>query len=114
MKKYSILVLTLVLTAALLVGCGCTNRNVGNSSTPTVLPTNGETLPSSRPTTGMTSEATSEATGTPTSGASTPSETNNNSTNATVDRGNGPLEDDTATTENTVAGRARQGMLGVD
>ena len=42
MKTFLTLALTLVLTASLFVGCGCTNRNIDNTSAPTVLPTNEE------------------------------------------------------------------------
>lgn len=102
MKKYSILVLSLVLTAALLVGCGCTNQNMDNTSAPTVLPTNEEVWDTTAPTT----RATTEATTMPTTTHTTPNETNDG--NATIDRGNGALED-TATnnTEGAVEGRAR-------
>ena len=42
MKTYASLVLILVLTASVLVGCGCTNKNKGGMPEPTVLPTNEE------------------------------------------------------------------------
>ncbi len=98
MKKYSILALALVLTAALFTGCGCTNRN-GNYNT---IPT---TLPATHATTEPT-HATTEMTTVPTNGAE-------HTVEPTVDHGNGPLEDTTATnattaTEGTVEGRARQ------
>lgn len=105
MKKYGILSLALVLTAALLAGCGCTNQNMAPTTTPTVLPTNEENWASTH--------ATTEATSAPTQ-ASTPSENGAaGTTDATIDHGNGPLEDNTTTaTGNTVEGRTRQGTGG--
>ena len=58
MKKIWILVLTFVLTAAMFTGCGCTNSNKNNASTPTgmtepmqtVLPTQAPTVPTTQPT----------------------------------------------------------------
>lgn len=95
MKKLGFLVLTLVLTAALLTGCGCTSQDAKYTTAPTTMPTVMTTAPTT-PTTSATTEAT------------TP----------TADRGNGPLEDTTmdttATTGSTEAtdsaleGRARQ------
>lgn len=83
MKKYAYLTLCLVLTAAMLVGCGCTNRKMETTPSPTVLPTNEEVWDNTQPTTRATTEAT------------TPSATNRipGETDATIDRGNGPLED---------------------
>lgn len=106
MKKYAYLTLTLVLTAALLVGCGCTRRKVDNTSAPTVLPTNEEVWD----TTGNTTNAATDAT-VPSTMDIIPGDTNE-----TIDRGNGPLEDNTtatgatSATENTVEGRARNAM----
>jgi uncharacterized protein YcfL len=65
MKSILTLALTLVLTASLLVGCGCTNRNIDKMTQPTVLPTNEEiwnTTETTRPTTAMTTEPTVETT----------------------------------------------------
>ena len=42
MKTLLAIVMTVVLTAALLTGCGCTNRNMETTPEPTVLPTNEE------------------------------------------------------------------------
>lgn len=101
MKKYSIFVLALVLTAALLVGCGCTNQNMGNTSEPTVLPTNEEV---------WTTDGTTEMTTIPTTTETMPKDT----TEATIDHGNGPLDNTTATTattEATAENRSRSGML---
>ena len=58
MKSILSLALTLVLTAATLVGCGCTNQNMDNTSAPTVLPTNEEIWNSTEGTTRTTTEAT--------------------------------------------------------
>jgi len=58
MKTLATLAITLVLTASLLVGCGCTNRNSDNTSAPTVLPTNEELWDSTETTTRATTEST--------------------------------------------------------
>lgn len=50
MKKYMILALTLVLTASLFAGCGCTNQHM-DTTAPTVLPTNEEIWNSTETTT---------------------------------------------------------------
>lgn len=63
MKTFASLALMLVLTAACLVGCGCTNQNMDNTSAPTVLPTNEEIWNSTESTTGNTTETTMETTG---------------------------------------------------
>lgn len=96
MKTYASLVLILVLTASVLVGCGCTNKNKGGMPEPTVLPTNEELWESTAPTTRATTAPT------------TPRET--------YDRGNGPLEDMipgstdvTGTTGSTEAAGAAEG-----
>ena len=81
MKRFSILILVFVLTAALMTGCGCTGPSTEESKAPTVLPTNEEVPPTTRETTSPTTEATTQ----PSSAATEPSET--------IDRGNGPLED---------------------
>lgn len=98
MKKICCMALTLVLTAALFTGCGCTNRNKGRATTPTELPTTMPTMP------------TTEATTVPTTHATTPT---HEETTAT---GNGVLEDETTTateyTQSGVDGRARSGMNG--
>ena len=58
MKTFLTLAMTMVLTAACLVGCGCTNQNMDNTSAPTVLPTNEEIWNSSEATTRATTETT--------------------------------------------------------
>ena len=96
MKKYGMFALIFVLTAAMLVGCGCTNRD---ATVPTVLPTNEEVLPTTRPTTQPTTQATTEPTSLPTE------------TNETIDRGNGALED-TATETTGEPGSNARGIIG--
>lgn len=82
MKKFSILILVLVLTMAVFTGCGCRNSRPMDTM-PTVMPTTEAT------------RATTEATTTPTH-TTEPSghmnETQN--TDATIDNGNGPLPTD--------------------
>lgn len=58
MKSLATLALTLVLTASLLVGCGCTNREAANEPAPTVLPTNEEIWDTTEATTRATTEST--------------------------------------------------------
>ena len=58
MKTFVILSLTMVLTAACLMGCGCTNQNMDNTSAPTVLPTNEEIWNSTETTARQTTETT--------------------------------------------------------
>ena len=96
MKSFASLFMSLVLTAAMLTGCGCTNRNMDVTTAPTMLPTI-DTTPSTAATE-MPTVPTNDAT---------------HNTDETINHGNGPLtEDGTATTdstvESTVEGRARQ------
>ena len=58
MKTFASLALILVLTAACLIGCGCTNQNKDNTSAPTVLPTNEEIWNSTETTTHPTTNST--------------------------------------------------------
>ena len=58
MKILVSLALALALTASFLVGCGCTNQNMDNTSAPTVLPTNEEIWNSTESTTRSTTEST--------------------------------------------------------
>ena len=62
MKKYGILAMTLVMVAALLTGCGCTNNAVAtqpSATRPATMPTTMPTTEASRPTqTTPSSEAT--------------------------------------------------------
>ena len=51
MKPFAIFALTLILTAATMVGCGCTNQNMDTDTMPTVLPTNEEIWNSTETTT---------------------------------------------------------------
>ena len=99
MKTILAIVMTVVLTAALLTGCGCTNRNIETTTEPTVLPTNEEMW------------NTTEATRTPTHATTAPTENTTTETrdNATVS----PTETtghtaDTTPTEDTVESRARR------
>ncbi len=81
MKKYMCLALTLVLTASVLMGCGCTNQKMRETTGPNVLPTNEEVWDSAPSTTPTTTQSTA-----PSIMTTQPAET--------MDRGNGPLEDD--------------------
>jgi len=107
MKKLCSLVLTLVLTAALFTGCGCTNSNKDSMTTPTGGPTTMPTIPSTSPSTAPTTQATiptMEET-TPTGNGAMEDETNG-STDSTGSTGS------TDTTESTsvVEGRARRAV----
>ena len=92
MKKYAILVLVLVLTAALFTGCGCTNQDPSRNTTVPFLSHDAATTETTRATTAPTTIPRVEP-----------------STNATIDNGNGPLDEMTDATENA----ARQGTAGV-
>lgn len=83
MKKYATFVLVLVLTAVLFTGCGCTNQE----------PSRNTTVPTTTPT-----AATTETTRATTAPTTTPRV--EPSTNATIDNGNGPLDEMTGATEN--------------
>ena len=98
MRRYTLLALVLVLTASLLLGCGCTGKDMPTDPTPTVLPTNEEV----RPTTEEPTRATTEMTTVPTTQATEPSNT--------IDRGNGGLEDTTAPSSEAAQDGARQMM----
>lgn len=94
MKKFSILALALVLTAA--VFTGCRNRNTPANTTPstTVAPTTHATTEPTRATTHATTEP--HVTGT------------EPSTHETIDNGNGPLENGETEGTGAAEGRARQ------
>lgn len=112
MKKFGIITLTLALSAALLVGCGCMNTNADV----TTLPTNGETVTPSRPTTAPTTMPTTAATT-----ESTPESTNESTADTSTGTGEstgalegamddilgGSTDDATAATDTTGAGRSR-------
>ena len=93
MKKYTVLFLVIVLTAALLTACGCRNSQPMNTTAPTTMPT---TMPTE--TTSMTTA---------------PAPT----TEATIEDGNGPLptnatagpdgDTSTATEDTGIEGSAR-------
>lgn len=79
MKRYNMLIMLFVLTAALLTGCGCTGPTMDQTEAPTVLPTNEEVRPTTRPATQPTVEPSTQATTEPTV------------TTAPYDNGNGPI-----------------------
>ena len=95
MKTLASLFASFVLTAAMLTGCGCTNRNTGMTTPTTMLPTTEmTTAPSTAPT-----QASTEPAGT-------------NGTDETINHGNGPLVEETtgpseSTTESTGQSRSR-------
>lgn len=87
MKTFATLALTLILTAATLVGCGCTNQNMDTTSAPTVLPTNEEIWNSTEATTRSTTESTvmTETTnGTTMTEGTNATDTNENETRSTI------------------------------
>lgn len=92
MKKYAILILVVVLTAALFSGCGCTNQDPSRN-----------TVPTTTPTTTAATETTQAAT-VPTTPSTEPS------TQPTIDNGNGPMEGMEGITENTTARQAAPGV----
>lgn len=87
MKKYTAILLVLVLTAALLAGCGCRN-NKPAATVPTTMPT---TAATTAPT-----HAATEATTAPTHTTENPNGQTDGTENATIESGNGP-----AAAENT-------------
>ena len=95
MKRYNMMIMLFVLTAALLTGCGCTGPTMDQTEAPTVLPTNEEVRPTTKPTTQPTSEPTTMATTEPAQ------------TTAPIESGNGPMDPGTGTDE-TDAGSANQ------
>jgi hypothetical protein len=62
MKTLLSMMLVLVLTASLFVGCGCTNQNMDSTSAPTVLPTNEEVWDTTESATRATVEPTTNTT----------------------------------------------------
>lgn len=84
MKKVCILMTVLVLTLSAMTGCGCRNSRPAETSAPTTLPT-------------VTTAPTTEATTVPTTMAT-------ESTDSTIQDGNGPISTDSTTeTDNTNA-----------
>lgn len=77
MKKYTVILLVLVLTATVLMGCGC-RKNMPMDTMPTTEMTKPTTAPTTQPTTAPTTR---------------PSETTL-PTGETYDNGNGPLPTD--------------------
>ena len=93
MKSFASMFASFVLTAAMLTGCGCTNRNAGMTTPSTLLPT---------------TEMTTTPTTTPTQEPTVPSMTRE--TDETINHGNGPLEDEStaeSTSETTAQNRSR-------
>lgn len=82
----------LVLTAALLTGCGCRNSRPAETSAPTTMPT-----------TMATTEATTEMTTMPTTMPAT---------EATIEDGNGPLSTDGTSATDDASARTIPGGLG--
>ena len=78
MKSIASLFTSLVLTAAILTGCGCTNRNGAVTTPATMLPTTEETTVAATRPTEMTTLPTEPA-----------------ETDETVNHGNGPLVEET-------------------
>lgn len=77
MKQMRLLAMALVLTAATLAGCGCTNQRTESTSAPTVLPTNEENWTSTGSTaaTAESTKSTTAATQSTTSATETQSST---------------------------------------
>lgn len=98
MKSLTAFVLTVVLTSSLLTGCGCTNRNMENTSAPTVLPTNEEIWNTTQTVPRDTTEPKATAAAT------------DATMNTTVETTDTTLT--TADTESTVEGRIRRMMPG--
>lgn len=96
MKKYSIFIIVLVLTVALLTACGCRNSKPMDT-VPTTVPTTEATRPTTQPTTAPTTAPTRETESTTT-------------TDTTVDNGNGPLPSEgTGATGDMTRGRRMPG-----
>ena len=91
MKTLASLFASFVLTAAMLTGCGCTNRNTGMTTPTTMLPTTEmTTVPTTMPT-----QASTEPSGT-------------NGTDESINHGNGPLvEESTGSSESTAESTAQ-------
>ena len=96
MKSLHIPVLILVLTAALLTGCGC--RNYKPATGPTTMPTTATTLP----TTAATTVPTTAATIPTMDGAAT-----DPATSGTIQDGNGPMDTMETTIETGTPSRSR-------
>jgi len=118
MKSFVSLALTLVLITAMLVGCGCTNRNIDNTSAPTVLPTNEELWNTTESTTRATTESTTVPTTTDATSDSAGS-ANGNTGSDTADHNatneNGGMDtatDSTNATEGPLERSARRMMPG--
>ena len=98
MKTLLSIALAVVLTASLLTGCGCTNRNIDKTPEPTVLPTN-EEIWNTTETTANTTRSTTEPT------VNTTDETRENMSVPTEPTTNTV---DTSPTDDTLGSRARK------
>ena len=87
MKKYSILALSLVLTACLFAGCRSKKPDMTPTSLPTVAPT-------------------TQATTAPTTAPTVPSTAATTEPKETIDHGNGPRDESTATDGSEATGGA--------
>ena len=116
MKTFVTLAVTLVLTAFLLMGCGCTNRNTDNTSAPTVLPTNEELWDTTEATTRATTESTTMPTTTDSSTDATGGMNGSGNGGMDNDAGNGGSMDSTTgtttETEGALSRSARRMMPG--
>lgn len=101
MKTVLAIVLTLVLTAAMFTGCGCTNRNMETTPEPTVLPTNEEIWNSTETTVNPTVSTATDPTRNTTSDTMTTVPGTTGETGSTAD---------TTPTDDTLASRARRMM----
>jgi len=109
MKKYMILALSLILSCAMLVGCGCMSNEAEVTTRPTVTPT-------ARPTTAPTTQATTESTQAPSTAPS--SEATTDATNSTAMNGetsetageNGIVDTEPTDKGSDSNGKSRSGM----
>jgi len=109
MKTFVTLALTLVLTAVLLVGCGCTNRNIDNTSAPTVLPTNEEIWNTTESTTHTTTESTTIPMTTDSIGGTMDNNTANGGSTDNNSGDRGTLDSNSGTTTETEGTMQRSG-----
>lgn len=104
MKKYTLLALSLILCATMMVGCACSNGAVG--TTPTTTATRPTTMPTTTPTSAPTTMPTTEATTMPTTA------TENGGMDATGEGetagDNGVVGEDSTASTGTGEGRTRR------
>ena len=96
MKIYNLLVTVLVLTALLLTGCGCRNSKPLDT-----MPSENTTVPTTMATTAPTTEATTMPTTRPTT----------ESTEATMDNGNGPAPSDASESTGSAGDNAKSRQM---